>query len=669
MVILSLDSGISGDEPVHYQHSGYVNSYYSSDKSDISALNTPVTNLKYYGQLFDNISHSLNQFLDADTPYVNRHVLNSIAGALLILFTGLITIQLAGYPAGILALLFMFFSPRILGHSFNNLKDIPFALGYVIAIWGTLKSMINFPRLRFFPFLGICLGIALAFGIRAGGLILIPIVFLFSFLNWVQNYSAKDLLKSTAFLSGLRLAGILLVCVIVAYVLGILYWPYALQNPFKNPIESLKMMTHYEVSIRTVFNGEWYWSEKLPWFYGIKWIIISNPIIILAGFVIQFIFIKKKPWPIISLLLFAVLFPIIWTIIKNSNLYGGWRHLLFIYPILVALSAASWIWMKELSTSKIWKGAVYVILFIGLIGPARHIAKNHPLEYVYFNQLSGGTNKSIGRYETDYYFHAIKPAMDWLDEYLLKEEYEVPPIIASNFLVDEYSGQMKSDYTAKYLNYYNRGKEDWDFAVISSTYIDPVQLKNSSWPPMNTIFEVFVDNIVVCAVLKRETRDDIYALNAYRNSDFEQADSLYKRALSHLPKHETNLLYEAWTKRHLGDFYNSDSLAKQLLMVHPLSENGLDLLARNCISQGKYNEAVVHLQSILDVNYKYLPSYELLGIAFDSLNNKRKQAAYLEMGYKLGLQDSSSLASLVDALEVIGDKQKADKFRIILNKL
>ena len=290
MIVLTLDSGISGDEPVHYQHSEYVNSYFSSGKADTTALHTPITNLKYYGQLFDNVSYSINDILDADKPYVNRHILNSVAGALLLLFTGLIAIYLGGYQAGILALLFMFLSPRILGHSFNNLKDIPFALGYAVAIWGTLKSMIIFPRLRILPFLGICLGIALALGIRAGGLILIPIIFLFSFLNWLQNYSAKNLLKSPAFSSGLKLAGLLLLSAFIAYGLGILYWPYALQNPLKNPIESLKMMTHYEVSIRTVFNGEWYWSEKLPWFYGIKWIIISNPIVVLAGFVLQFAF-------------------------------------------------------------------------------------------------------------------------------------------------------------------------------------------------------------------------------------------------------------------------------------------------------------------------------------------------------------------------------------------
>ena len=38
---------------------------------------------------------------------------------------------------------------------------------------------------------------------------------------------------------------------------------------------------------------------------------------------------------------FAAL-PVLLVIIKNSTLYDGIRHLLFVYPILVAIAAAGW---------------------------------------------------------------------------------------------------------------------------------------------------------------------------------------------------------------------------------------------------------------------------------------------------------------------------------------
>ena len=46
---------LSCDEVLHYNHSVSVYNYFASHGEDQSALNTPVTNLKYYGQSYDNI--------------------------------------------------------------------------------------------------------------------------------------------------------------------------------------------------------------------------------------------------------------------------------------------------------------------------------------------------------------------------------------------------------------------------------------------------------------------------------------------------------------------------------------------------------------------------------------------------------------------------------------
>ena len=54
-LITSKDAGVSCDEVIHYDHSVYVNNYFASHGQDQSALNTPVTNLKHYGQSYDNI--------------------------------------------------------------------------------------------------------------------------------------------------------------------------------------------------------------------------------------------------------------------------------------------------------------------------------------------------------------------------------------------------------------------------------------------------------------------------------------------------------------------------------------------------------------------------------------------------------------------------------------
>jgi len=50
MLFLSTNAGISYDEVLHYQHSVSVYNYFASLSEDQSALNIPVSNLKYYGQ-------------------------------------------------------------------------------------------------------------------------------------------------------------------------------------------------------------------------------------------------------------------------------------------------------------------------------------------------------------------------------------------------------------------------------------------------------------------------------------------------------------------------------------------------------------------------------------------------------------------------------------------
>jgi hypothetical protein len=667
--ILSINAGISGDEPVHYRQAEYVNKYFSSGKTDQRALNTPETNLKYYGQLVDNISYALNSFLGAKNPYPLRHVLNGLIAALLILFSSLIGVRISGYRAGILTILFLLISPKILGHSMNNLKDIPFALGYVLSIWGLIRTMENYPKIHVAHFAAIAIGFGLALGIRAGGLILVPLIILFTGLNWFSFHLNTGFRIARIYFSGLKVLFLLILALSLGYAVGILFWPYALLDPIRNPLESLKMMTNYEVSIRTVFNGLWFWSEKLPWYYALKWILISSPVIITLGFILHFVFLKKSLWPIFSLILFAALFPLLWTIIKNSNLYGGFRQLIFIYPLICILSSFFWIKIYEKFNVKVFKLSVLALLAIGLVGPLLHTFRNYPVQYLYFNRLAGSLERANGKYDMDYYFHAIRPAFKWLEKKLQNDAIEEMPVIASNFEIGEYMNPNKLKFSSLNINYYNRGKTDWDYGIFSSTYIDPQQLKNGNWPPKNALFTVFVDEVPVCTVIERSTKNDLLALEAYRKSNFNLADSLFHDVLRQWPEEETSLLYRAWTNRHLQNYGISDSLARVLLVISPLSDNALDLIARNAISQGEYQNAVEILKELLQKNYKYVPAYEQISIAYGALGMPKKEAAYLEMGYKLGLVSPTSLNNLVDALETIGDHEKAEKFRTILNKL
>ncbi len=665
--LLSIDAGISGDEPVHYRQAEYVYNYFSSGGKDQSALDTPKTYLKYYGQVVDNLSYLINRWVNSQNPYLTRHILNALLGALLILFSGLLAVQLSGYRAGVLSLVFLFFSPRILGHSFNNLKDIPFALGYIMAVYGLTAVVRKYPILKPAPWIWMSLGLAVSFGTRAGGLLMIPIFFFFISLRWIFGQPFKELVRWPPWRKGFILLGLLLITSISGFIIAILAWPYALQAPLKHSLESLQVMTNYSISIRQLFEGQWVWSEHLPGYYPIKYIMITSPIIIIAGFGMQFVMWKKSKALLLILMNFVIIFPIFWVVIKGSNLYGGWRHLLFVYPAIAILSACSFEKLLRFNESLPFKIFMLLLLMAGLTGPVFHTIRNHPMEYLYFNKFVGGVRGAFNNYEADYYYHSLGPATKWLKKYLLENEPGKSITVASNFPVDPYF-RNDPEISAVYTHYFSRSKVDWDYGIFVNTFMGPDYLDSKNWPPNNCIHSIEVDGRVVCSIIKRSTKADLHGIEFYRNHYYAESIKQLQTALSIDPRNESAQLYLAWAYHHINEFPLSDSVAQSLLHQQPMNDMARDLIGRNQISQGEFEGATKTFQKLINQNYKYLPAYEQSARAADSLQNYQLASRMLERGYQLGLRDSSSIDKLVQYLLKAGYHGKAEKFRTILNK-
>src|SRR5450759_691870 len=99
--------------------------------------------------------------------------MSSIAGWIVILLTALFAVWLAGYRAGILSLVLFAVSPGFIGHSQNNLKDIPFALAYIAGTFYTLKFLVSGRKISIPDVVFLTASIAFSISIRAGGLVLI----------------------------------------------------------------------------------------------------------------------------------------------------------------------------------------------------------------------------------------------------------------------------------------------------------------------------------------------------------------------------------------------------------------------------------------------------------------------------------------------------------------
>jgi hypothetical protein len=121
------------------------------------------------------------------------------------------------------------------------------------------------------------------------------------------------------------------------------------------------------------------------------------------------------------------------------------------------------------------------LVFIGLLAlPIQHTIRNHPNQYIYFNEFSGGLSASYGDYEMDYYFNSLKESADWFRKEILPVLPKDKKTIVTTQAADIIKYYFRNDTNIKivYSRYYEKYSRDWDYAIFGNVYISPHQLKN-----------------------------------------------------------------------------------------------------------------------------------------------------------------------------------------------
>ncbi len=622
------DAGISGDEYLHYNQSISVYNYFTTLGKDSTALITPNTHLKYYGQSVDNLTTIAIKWFNIYDIFLFRHLTNSTIGWLTILFASFFAISLSGYGAGILVMILFTLSPTFLGHAQNNLKDIPFALGYISSIFFTLRLLLNKGKNKIYDQVLLTLAIAFSISIRSGGLILICYLFLFFILHAIVRFQKEKKIDLKEFRNTLLR---LLLITAIALSLSILLWPYGQQNPLSNIWISYKVMSQFPTTIRQLFEGKTEWSDLMPWYYLPKYMIITIPLVVFAG-IASFLILAKK---IISnhdtllkygFLIFSILFPIIFVIYEKSNLYGSWRHFLFIYPSILILSAIGLFHLFTYFKKKILT-YLFVIVSIALsIHPLKFMILNHPYYYLYYNQLVGGLNGAYGNYETDYYYNTIREGSEWLKNYLKSTKKEGPITVASNFSVNWYF-RNHPGIKSIYCQYDQRSQYDWDYMVVANSYIPAVQLQNKNWPPKNAIHVLYADNVPIGAIFKRETKLDLQGYQELKMGNFNTSAQFFSDALKKNDQDELIFYNFATVLVNQGKIDSAQAMLKSGLKINPGYEPALMYLGNIAVFQNNPHEAIGYYKTILDYNRKYDEAY--LGLSKLFLESDVKQARAL----------------------------------------
>ena len=376
-----------------------------------------------YGIFFDTLAVFLEEILNIkgnQNIFFFKHLLTFFLFFLSSIFFYKITFE--RFKNNFYSIIFTFFylsSPRIFAESFYNSKDIVFMSLTVCALYFALKSFFNFNYKNLFFF---SLFAALATNVRIMGIFVFGLFFVFLLLSCLEEKYffkkniAKIIFSSFSFL-----------------ILTYSFWPFLWNSPITNFIFTLKSFANFEWSGNGIlYLGKYFKGSNLPWHYIPIWIIVTTPIILTLFFLIGFLKTgailsknilnlseKNRLWKNSNekkdffILLFFLL-PIFLVIFLNSTLYGGRRHLYFIYPGFVYLASKGVVFLLENRNFFKFKNFFYFLIFSLIFINSYNLIRFHPYQNIYFNFLF--EKKANNLFEIDYWGLGNAASLKYLAE-------------------------------------------------------------------------------------------------------------------------------------------------------------------------------------------------------------------------------------------------------------
>ncbi len=642
--VLSFDYGPSSDEfyhkPVGELSYLYLKSFGQNDSIFRFRPNDrdDPTLLYNYGPLVDLTATAVYRNLHTNATYT-RHFVIALFTFLFYLFCGLTAKRIGGWQVGCLGLLFAIIAPRLWGEAFNNPKDSTFAAMYIMSIYYILAFTDELPSPRWKTTLLLMLSIGLAFGIRVGALLL----FFYLGLALVYDILSDKEMRKQAFGIDKKFYKPLLLRLVIVFVgfwlIGIATWPAALRHPFTQPMEALSTFSKFPTIIKTVFEGQTMWSNEVPWYYTIVYILITTPIITLVGAalgIVLYPLMKKAGYNRrrVLLVIFTFAFPLFYIAYSKSPLYNGWRHSYFVFGGIAVIAALGFGTLIRYFSSKAAGIAIMAVILIGSFFPISFMIRNHPLEYTYVNELKGGVDGSYGDYQLDYYSHSAKPAADW---FARNVPYDSTLKIASNvpWELSQIWESTHSPWKANYIRFRERYESDWDYAILTPQYVDVNMLKNGMFVQKGTVYTVSVDNSPVAIVVKRGDKSDLLGMEALEKKDIPEAVRLLKNAVTYDPNNEIAQANYGRALLEAGNMKDAETAFKKTVSISPEKVDALYGLAIAQLQQNNVQSATYNLTRVIEINPNFPEPYRILASIYaqqgDQASAERYMGAYRQL--------------------------------------
>ncbi|MCC7244084.1 MAG: hypothetical protein IT269_00275 [Saprospiraceae bacterium] len=679
MVALSFGSGINADDKFQVDYSQKLVNYYGTFGKDTTALYIPDGNMHLYGGFFEVTTGFANKAFGlqpTDIGYHHvRHVSSAVLGWVAILCAALLARLIAGWPAALATLIIMLLSPRFVGDSLMNPKDIPFAAGYILALYNMAAVLTAMPNPRRWNIVGLIVGLGIALGTRAGGLLPFAMLFLFTGLHFLLKNGGLRAFSNGAVLK--KYALVTLGVAAAGYAFALFFWPYALQNPLKNPFIALSKFAELEVRIRVLYEGDNIMSDKTPWHYPVWWIVKTIPLAALLGFVGSVVMspvLLRRYQPLwVLMTLFAAVFPVFYVIYKDSVLHDGWRHLTFAYPAICVAAGLFWGHLQRMfEGKKVLSGFMSGVMVALCASGLMFIISNPKMPYLYFNEIAGGLKGAYGEYETDYWGVSTRQGLEWMEQQgILRPNLDTTVVIATNmyFSTRQLTAKYGDKVKVKYLKWEKRCDDAWDYALYPTRFLDAVHMKTGQWPPKNAVHVVTADGVPILAVLKDNGKNCSLGVIANRAGDYKLAIEKLNAELVNVPNNELAWSSLASACLNAGQLDSCKMAAEKCLSISPADVQGNNILGMYWLAKQDIPKAKAQFESAI----KKEPGnpgawYYLALIAQDggdpqtALNNLMRciqVAPNFKPAYELAAQ----------IYEANGESARASQFRAALSKM
>lgn len=259
------------------------------------------------------------------------------------------------------------------------------------------------------------------------------------------------------------------------------------------------------------------------------------------------------------------------------------------------------------------------------------MVKNYPLFYVYFNPTFGGVKKAMGNYELDYYSHSIMPAIKWLEQN--EPGFEKKKLASNNtFQVSEILKPKYGSLPIAYTRYRERYDQDWDYNILTQSFVDAEYLRNGYFGTSKDVIKTIdVDGVPVCAILKRQDKNDYYGKKALDSQQYPKAIEFLNKALQYDANNEI-----AWTNLGLAQLNsNQPNEAVQslsnALKISPENMMAKNYLAYAYLQSGNLPYAQSVLMNLIEENPNMPDPYRLLAQIYQQQGNGAMAQQYMSI--------------------------------------